>query len=104
MIDCPKCKGGKDPLCSFPAFPNKKMLEKNSGELMKFFACTQCGGSGKVVEEMIQWIKDGEILRNKRIAVRVTLRDAAKSLGLQCSMLSEMERGIIKPDMSIEYN
>ena len=103
MIDCPKCKGGKEPLCCFPAFPNKKMLEKSNEELMKLFACMQCKGTGRVSDEMTQWIRDGEILKNRRISEKVTLRNACKLLNIQPSILSEMERGVIKPDLSINY-
>lgn len=103
MIDCPKCKGGKEPLCCFPAFPSKKMLEKSDKELMEIFHCLQCGGTGKVPEEMLKWIEEGEILRSRRIDTRITLRQAAKYLNIQPSILSEMERGVRKPDTTLNY-
>ena len=103
MIPCPKCDGGKNPLCCFPAFPNKRMLEKTNEELMKIFHCTQCGGTGTVSNEMLEWIVDGQTLKNRRIEARITLRDAAKRLNIQVSILSEMERGVRKPDMLIIY-
>lgn len=104
MITCPKCRGDKLSANFLPAFPSKKMLEKTIEELREIFHCTQCGGKGKVPKEMLQWIKDGEILKDKRIKASYTLRNAARMFKIKPSTLSEMERGIIKPNMSLDYS
>jgi DNA-binding XRE family transcriptional regulator len=65
--------------------------------------CTQCNGSGKVPSEMIRWIKDGNILKNRRIKSKLLLKNAAKRLKIDVKTLSAMERGAIKPNMSINY-
>ena len=97
---CPKCNGEKYIL---PAFPNKKMLETPIEELKEFFKCQVCKGNGMVTDEMLQWIKDGDILKDKRINAKLLLREAARSLNINPSILSEMERGVIKPDNSLIY-
>lgn len=104
MIPCPKCNGGKNPLINFPAFPNKKMLEIGEIELLKMFSCRLCKGKGKVPEETSSWIQDGEILKDRRIKSRYTLREAARFLNVLPSMISNMESGVTKPDMSINYD
>jgi hypothetical protein len=104
LIPCPVCDGGKNELVGFPMFPNKKMLETEEKELKKIFCCPQCQGKGKVPEQMTQWIKDGEILKDRRIAARLTLKTAAWVLDIPASDLSEMERGVSEPNMAIKYS
>jgi hypothetical protein len=107
MIPCPKCDGGKNELVSFPAFPHGKMLEKmrkmSVEELKSFFPCYQCNGKGEITEEMLQWISDGHILKDRRIRAQLTLMQAAHKLGILPSELSYMETGKISPNMSISY-
>jgi len=96
-MKCPKCNG----ICFLMiAFPHNR--EK------PYIPCIQCDGRGEVPEEMTQWMADGEILKDKRIAKRITLRNAARTFDgdfLETAMkLSSMERGVIKPDMAIYDN
>ena len=95
MIQCPECNGEKEIRIAFPHNRDKPTL-----------SCMQCKGTGEVPEEMIQWMENGEILKDKRISKRMTLRKATKQLGgLDLIMkFSEMERGVIEPDMSIYDN
>jgi len=93
---CPKCNGDKELRIAFPH------SEKCT------LPCIQCNAKGIVPEEMTQWIEDGKILKDKRIAKKITLRNMARQLEgdvLENAMkISEMERGVIKPDMSIYDN
>ena len=100
-IVCPRCKG--DFKNVFPAFPHKKMLETSIETLREDFKCDMCNGSGKVSEEVLSWIEDGKMLKDKRIAKKIVLRLAAKQLNMDIALLSKMERGCVKPDMSIQY-
>ena len=90
---CPKCNGDKELRIAFPHNPEKCTLP-----------CIQCNAKGEVPEEMMQWIKDGKILKDKRIAKKITLRNAVREIGEEVMKISEMERGVIKPDMSIYDN
>jgi len=96
-ITCPECNGEKIIRVAFPHTPNNCTAP-----------CTRCNETGKVLEEMLEWIENGKILKNKRRAKRVTFRSAAKILSdgdLDFVIkLSNMERGVVKPDMSIYDN
>jgi len=89
-MECPKCHGWKEIPIAFPHNPYKKELP-----------CYQCDATGEVPEEMTQWMADGDILKSKRIDKRMTLRMATIKIDGDAVKLSEMERGVIKPDMSI---
>lgn len=100
-MKCPECKGE---LVIRIAFPHTDKCT---------LPCTRCNSTGEVPEEMTQWIEDGKIIKDKRIAKRITLRDTAKKISQADNntilmknvlKLSSMERGIIKPDMNIYDN
>jgi hypothetical protein len=100
-VVCPQCYGtGHFPL---PAFPHKKVLETPIEELKVFFKCDMCNGKGLATEEVYGWIADGELLKDRRIAKRICLRNAPEILNIDIQILSKMERGCIKPDMDINY-
>ena len=96
-MKCPKCDGHLFLKIAFPHDRNRCTIP-----------CIQCDGTGEVPEEMTQWMADGEILKDKRISKRITLRNAARTFDgdfLETAMkLSSMERGVIKPDMTIYDN
>lgn len=100
-MQCPRCRGQKEIPIAFPH-------DKDNATL----PCLQCNRTGEVSDEMIQWMEDGEILRKKRIEVRCVLRNAARKVAEEKDikmdsaiiMISDMERGVIKPDMSIYDN
>ena len=100
-MECPKCKGEKEMRIAFPHNRNKPTIP-----------CMQCKGTGEVPEEMIKWMQDGEILKEKRIAKKMILREASKCLAknegidsiVAVMRISEMERGVIKPDMTLYDN
>lgn len=59
--------------------------------------CEMCDGVGEIPPCVEKWHAYGSRLKSERIYRRLTLRDAAKKLGMDPSNLSKMERGIIPP-------
>jgi len=104
-MQCPKCKGSRITWGFLPRIKDGKLDIPTR-------PCLQCDAVGVVPEEMNQWIKDGKILKKKRIAKRITLRNMGKELqkidnidlAIIVMKISKMERGVIKPDMSIYNN
>jgi hypothetical protein len=64
--------------------------------------CDMCDGTGKVADARIQWISLGHILKDRRLASKMGLREAARHHGIDPSNLSKMERGCICP-RPLEY-
>ena len=64
---------------------------------MRWLPCTQCEGTGEISEEMGQWVLEGRVLRERRLAARRTLRAEAQRRGIDCATLSKMEMGKIQP-------
>jgi hypothetical protein len=93
-IICPQCKGIG---YIFPAFPHKVL----SNEEIEFFKCDMCNGEKNVSRKHLQWIKIGQKLETKRISKRLTLKRASIEAKIDPIILSKMERGCIKPDVSI---
>jgi ribosome-binding protein aMBF1 (putative translation factor) len=91
MLICPDCKGsGKTGL-----------VHINRGdqphEWREGMPCWRCDGTGKIPDEMRDWMERGEVLRKARITREVSLRERAKELGISASELSAMERGRTNP-------
>lgn len=97
-IKCPQCKGIGSIL---PAFPSQSMIEAPIEELKEFFKCDMCNGNKEVSDEVNQWQIDGDILKDRRIEKRIRIGQESKLLDIDVSILSKMERGCIKPDMSL---
>lgn len=94
---CPECHGtGK---LNFPFFVREEQIkyEKNA------IPCDFCNGKKQVSEEVNQWMVGGHLLKYIRISKRMTLRDASRFLKMDVGILSKMERGAIKPDLSLYY-
>jgi hypothetical protein len=87
---CPSCEGIG--VIFLPFSPKIKMLP-----------CTRCNGLKEVPEDMKTWMKNGEILKSRRIDKKFTLRKASRFLNIDPVKLSNMERGIIEPDLNIQY-
>ena len=62
-----------------------------------------CAGLGQVDSITLEWIKEGDILRERRINARLRIQDAAKRLKMDINILQEMEMGLSKPDLNIYY-
>ena len=101
-VKCPKCNGDRNAFS--PVIPTIGLLQYSSKELRNKFKCPICNGKGTVTEEKSQWVKEGNILQERRISHLLTLRNAAKRIRISIKTLSEMERGIIKPNMRISYS
>lgn len=102
MPKCPSCKGKKIEYGIFPVYAEDVPKEKRKRVIE--FPCLRCNGSGKVHRDYKKWIEDGEILKDRRIEKKIVIRQAAKLWRMSPSKLSEMERGVIKPDMRIHYD
>lgn len=81
-IECPECKGSKKIELAF-----RPPIE-----------CQRCNGTGHVPAHQAEWIKQGENLRQLRLALGIGLRQKAKSLGIPITVLSQIERGMIDPE------
>jgi len=86
---CPDCKGEKE----------IKVLPKltKQGKVICTLPCDRCKQTGKVPNQMAEWIKLGSYLREQRRKAKLTLRDFAKKVGVSELLLSNAERGIIDP-------
>ena len=100
MVTCPRCNGKK---YIFPSFPNKEMADISKNTISNLFICQNCNGNGSISKERSNWIEEGDIIKNRRIEKRITLQNASKITNLSLAILSAMERGVIKPDLSISY-
>ena len=61
--------------------------------------CRRCQGSGRCPSVMEEWAAAGELLRQERIARGVGLREQAKALGNTAAALSDIERGMVDPNL-----
>lgn len=87
---CPDCKGeGIQPI----AFPHNKE--------MCTIICLRCKGKKTVSDQTPEWQRLGEMLKSKRINKRMTLRTICKKLNLDTVMVSDMERGVIEPNINL---
>lgn len=96
MIRCPRCLGRK---------MMSALIDGPAVEGMAALTCDQCEGEGEVPDEMMQWMKDGNLMRARRIhspdGYR-TLVEESERRGIPLVDLSRMERGAIKPIMETE--
>ncbi len=86
-VTCPDCKG--EGVSRGYACPGFKPVE---------IPCLRCKGAKTVPEEMLQWIKNGAAMTEKRRAAKIPLREEAKRLGIPASQLTDMEMGMVKND------
>ena len=101
MITCPECHGKKKILGVFPVWAEDVPQEKRLPFVV--LPCYFCEGKGEVSDEVPEWIKQGKKLASSRRSHWLTLFSAARLLDIPADTLSKMERGQIKPDMSISY-
>ena len=88
MMICPICKGNKE---------NFGIGCGSEGCKPMKFKCFQCQGSGKISEQMNEWIKLGKIEREKRRVQNLSLREFAKEKRLSPVQVSDAENGRIDP-------
>ena len=100
-MKCPTCNGKGEMVGLFPVWAEDVPPEKRKP--YSILPCYRCKGEGIVPDEMLDWMREGQTLKDRRIAKRLTLRKAAKFLDMDGCTLSEMETGRIKPDLNIKY-
>lgn len=83
---CPNCKG-EGVIRGFGC-PGFRPVE---------IPCLVCKGEKVVGQEVLEWRRVGEEMRQERIARGVTLREEAKRRGMSAVDLSGMEHGAVKP-------
>ena len=89
-MECPDCKGyGLVPI----TFPHNRDFTA--------IICVRCHGEKVVSDRTPEWMEMGKILKSTRIEKRMTLRNVCKKLNLDVVLASEMERGIVEPDLSL---
>ena len=100
-MQCPSCEGNKK-IIVHPAYGVS--VPKKKRKFLVKLPCHFCGAKGEVSNETTQWMKEGGIIKDRRIAKKLTLHKAAKLLKMLPSHLSDMEIGKIKPKTSIHYD
>ena len=91
MADCPDCKDGV--IIAFHV-----SYSNGTGEFGKQLPCSRCDGRGYIPNHTIPWIEQGKKMREERKSREVTLREEAKRRDISTLELSQMERGIIRPN------
>ena len=99
---CPDCKGEKKIVGLFPCWADHVPPEDRKP--YSILPCQRCNETGEVPDETPIWREKGELLKDKRISRRITLREASKRTGIDVISLSKMERGCVDPIMEIYDN
>ncbi len=95
---CPDCKGDRQVIASHVSYSN------GSSGFNKPFWCTRCKATGEVPDETAEWIRLGQQLRDFRVnsGNYRNLAAEADRRGITTVELSQMERGVIKPEFPPE--
>ena len=89
MVTCSSCDGeGRN----FSPF-----IYTTEGCRAGFIQCSLCSGTGRITQEQISWVAEGDRMRDDRLERRMSLRAEAASLGISPQELSKMEFGRINP-------
>ena len=99
-MQCHRCHGTKN-CWVHPSY--REDVPKERKKIFVEFPCNFCDGTGESNDNALEWMMLGDILKDRRIAKKLTLRKAAKLLRMDVVKLSGMEIGKIEPDMSITY-
>lgn len=59
--------------------------------------CFRCKGNGEVPNEMNEWIKEGQKVKDFRLLKNMTLREYAKKAAMTVYDLSQAENGYVDP-------
>lgn len=65
----------------------------------RLMRCFHCHGSGQRTQDAIDREAEGELLRSARRGLQITLRDAAKILGIDAAAYSALEWGKDETDV-----
>lgn len=86
---CPICQGAKK-ITGFATTMDANGYRRcNAG----FYNCFRCRGAGEITEEHAERIKQGEALRQDRLARGNSLFDEARERSMSPAELSELEHG-----------
>lgn len=85
---CPSCKGEGKTICHINTGIDSS---KHRWELVK---CLRCDGAGQLNDD---WVFRGEMLRQRRIQLKLSLMEAAALLGISVPRVSSMELGKSEP-------
>ena len=92
-IQCPDCEGeGR----TFGILCTRTGCQDGS------LICHRCTGTGSIPAEMLDWIAEGDKLREDRLNRRLGQREEAKRRGLDVVEYSHMEHGQIRPTVEVE--
>lgn len=84
QVECSNCNGNKQSfVIACGSFGCKPMTMK----------CFRCEGSGLINSEMLEWIEKGKKLKQQRLDMNLSLREAAQRMDLMASHLSKLEQG-----------
>ena len=92
-ITCPDCEGSGltvGIICTRTGCSDGRMV------------CHRCKGEGEVPAEMLDWIAQGDKLREDRFTRDLGQREEAKRRGMDLVEYSHMEHGKIKPTVEVE--
>jgi len=98
-MKCPTCDGKGKIVGVFPVWAEN--VKRKDRKPAVFIGCYRCNGDGEVPDEAETWMKMGKELREQRIAQRWTLRRASKELGIDVSVICNMEGGVVEPNMNL---
>ena len=96
---CPTCGGAKKLQTLFPIVSDGD--EPRLKTTWPTIPCPRCGGTGEADNQTVNWMVNGEILKKSRFNKNLNLRNASKILNIDVHTLSQMEQGIIKPDLTL---
>jgi|ERR1700733_1094471 len=88
---CPDCNGNASIVASHVRYAD------GSGASNVPMKCSRCNATGECPDEMAEWIRVGERMRQARLAVYRNLHQEATRRGMTAVELSKMEHGKIKP-------
>jgi DNA-binding XRE family transcriptional regulator len=94
VVACPRCKGNK----GGNGFVNRGA----AGCAVEFIPCGVCRGQGMVEPHVRGWYDAGDKFRALRRQRDLSLREAAKVIGVSVVDVSEAERGIRDPEPFIQ--
>ena len=90
-MECPTCRGARQIINLFGYSVNRP------GEL----PCHDCNGTGQVDDRFPEWLKQGQKLKDGRIARRETLLNFCRRTGVDYSLRSRQERGLSDPSKAM---
>lgn len=95
-MKCFDCNGTGINLGQLPLIRGLTEEESN-----KICICRRCKGTGDIDDRAKEWFNKGDIMFLNRVDKNINLRTASKKLKIDVIKLSDMEQGIIEPDIEL---